>query len=109
MPCDSIILNQVDLPKMHPTLAGAALKNMGATDISTNNEGQIIGFTFEGSRYSLRRGILTGESGQSLRTVGQVADRLKVGYSGQVVRMQAAQNGWTVQQTGPTSYNVIKK
>ncbi|MET0742988.1 MAG: hypothetical protein ABWY78_06420 [Microvirga sp.] len=103
MPCDSIITNTVDLPKMHPGLRAAALKAIGVT---ADKYGY---FTHEGQSYQIQNGIVVGRSGQSQETVGKVADLIKRSYSAAVIKTTAARNGWALRQTGPLSYSVIKK
>ena len=108
MPCDSVILNEVDMPKMHPTLTGHALNMFGATGIVLT-DGRVSQFSYQGSKYAMRDGTLVGLDGQSAIRVGEVADLLKCGYSHQVVQMTAQRNGWTLRATGPHSYAVLKR
>jgi len=103
MPCDSIITNTVDLPKMHPKLRAAALKGLKVTDIEDDE------FSYQGNRYALRGGVLVGLDGQSQREVGRVADLLKQQYSTAVVKTTAARNGWALKQIGPNRYAAVKR
>ena len=107
MPCDSIITNRVDLPKMHPDLLTRALKDLKASNVRTY--GNTVTFTVDGETWALRNGVLEGAEGQSQAQVGRMADRLKNGYSHQVVRATAARNGWTVKQVGANNYVVQKR
>lgn len=107
MPCDSIIVNRVDMPKMNPDLLARALKGMAVTNVRTI--GQDVYFTHEGEDYVLRRGQLEGRDGQDSERVAEVANKLKVGYSHQVVKATAAKQGWQLKQTGPNSYVSVKR
>ena len=109
MPCDSIITNTVDMPKMHKRLRRAALSAAGFTDITEYQDGAVVDFTHQGERYRLANGRLTGLDGQSERQVGAVADLLKKHYSHQVVRYTAQRNGWTVKQIAADRYIAVKK
>src|SRR6266498_1190534 len=104
MPCDSVIINRVDMPKMHPDLLTRGLKALGVTNVRT--AGATVYFTLDGSDYVLQNGRLSGRDGQSAEEVGRAADRLKTAYSHQVVQATAARNGWTLKQTGTNSYAV---
>ena len=107
MPCDSVILNTVEMPKMHPDLLTRALKALKATDVRT--VGSTVYFTVDGQRYTLRNGELEGSSYQDAQEVGAMADRLKNAYSHQVVQATAARNGWGLKQVGPNNYVVQKR
>ena len=107
MPCDSIITNSVDMPKMHPDLLNRALKALGVENVSTY--GQQTSFTYKGQRYTLTRGELRGNSGQSEQEVGRVANLLKNAYGHQVVKATAAKNNWTIKQTAAHAYVVQRR
>lgn len=98
MPCDAIVLNRVELPKMDAKLAELALKEMGAKLLYPNL------FEYKGQRYTI-----TDQGLQSTAAnVGQVADLLKRHYSAEVVKYSARRAGWQVKQKAPFQYEVIK-
>lgn len=101
MACESIILNRVDMPKMHPKLTAAALAELGARDVSA------YGFTLAGVRYAFQGGQLVSAYVDAAE-LGRVADLVKRSYSAQAVKYAAARNGWAVRQVAPFQYEVIK-
>lgn len=106
MPCDSVIVNRVEMPAMHPELTGRALKEMGASGVWTS--GETIGFSYQGDDYTLRGGVLSS-SDVGQKRIGEVADLLKRQYSVQVVKQTARANGWQLQQTGEFNYKVVRR
>jgi hypothetical protein len=107
MPCDQVITNTVDMPKMQPDLLLRGLKDLGARNV--RNIGSAIYFTTATGDYRLTSGVLVGLDGQDARTVGQQADALKVAYSTNVVKATAARAGWNLKQVGATAYVVQKR
>lgn len=112
MPCDSIITNSVSMPAMQPELLKGTLEQMGATDIYVGARG-LVTFTYDGARCTLDGGRLSvsrsayGRNRGKL-TDGQIADAVKRGYSHQVVKVKAKQNGWKLQQVGANRYKVTR-
>lgn len=100
MPCYTVQTNTIDVPKMNATLRARALAALGATV-----QGSI--FTYQGNRYYFTAGRLAGE-GVSAEQLAKVAALVKKHYSDQVVRYTAQRNGWTLKQTAPFQYEVIK-
>lgn len=98
MPCDQVVLNRIDLPKMDPQLRDAALKAMGARLLGGN------AFVYKGQTYQIQNGELVSRAGNT----GEVADLLKRAYSGEVVKYAARRAGWGVKQTGPFNYQIIR-
>ena len=101
MPCDSVILNSVQMPAMRPDLAALAALRMGATNI--RQVGAVLAFTFEGVPCVLRAGRLDVPEGYE-----GIADLLKVQYARQALAVAAKQNGWQVKETKPNDFEVIK-
>jgi len=105
MPCDSVILNQVHLGLANKELLAAALKEMGATEISQSGRGEMA-FNLAGRRYGVdQSGELIGQD----RNIGATADRIKQAYSSQVVKRAASRFGWTVKKTGANKLVVNKR
>lgn len=114
MPCDSIITNTIDMPRMDPRLLAATLANVknadfpaGATHIAVSTDGTAT-FILRGDRYVLRNGQLTSTSA-SEATVARAATAIKHSYGHQVVRATARKNGWALRQTGPNTYAAVKR
>jgi len=101
MPCDSIQLNSLDVGKMHADLLRRALQEIGAVGISQG--ANLTTFMLDGARCSIRDGRLTLPAGAE-----HLADRIKVGYSRQVIRTSAAKNGWRVKEVKPNVFQVVK-
>jgi hypothetical protein len=100
MPCYTVQINRVDMPKMNAAMRGRALVAMGATV-----HGSI--FTLEGRRYYFSGAKLESQDAD-YDQVQKVAGLLKRHYSDQVVRYTAQRNGWKLKQTAPFQYEVIK-
>lgn len=114
MPCDQVIINTVDVPKMNKALRKAAMRAAKFQNVREHSNGRVITFDYEGESYSLSDGVLRGLDGQSETEVGRVADLLKRQYSNQVVQLTARRNGWTlkpqgVNAAGEIRYQVIKR
>ena len=104
MPCDTIQLNSVsfDITKLNPKLLAKALEAIGAKVVQINKS--LVTFVKNNERYTIANGKLTTRAFNG----GEVADDVRKAYSAQVVQLAAYQNGWTVQQTGPFAYNVLR-
>jgi hypothetical protein len=98
MPCDSVILNRVDLKLVDKELLLAALKAMG---IAYSEASGVIRFSYQGAAYELRDGVLTGRN-VSQQKVGQTADAIRRSYSKQAIKKAANRFGWNVQETDET-------
>lgn len=102
MPCDTVQLNRIDLPKMHPAMMARAVASMRATtDHNARN------FYHGGHWYSITGGELTSRTA-TLADVQKTAALLKKHYSAEVVKYTAQRNGWKVKQTGAFQFEVIK-
>lgn len=87
MPCDSVILNTVDLDLANEEILRAAVEALGGTFTSKRE------FYLKGERYGIEGGRLTGDETK----VGQVADQIKQSYSREVVTRAAKRFGWRTQ------------
>jgi hypothetical protein len=99
MPCDSIILNSVDLGKMDAAILADAVKAMGAQRYDAKR------FYHNGSIYTIADGKLTGNE----RTVGQTADLLKRNYGKAAVYASAKAKGWLVREIEPFKLQVTRR
>jgi hypothetical protein len=101
-----VIVNTVNMPKMHPKLFAAGLKMLKPTEVQVY--GETTYFRLDGCGYSLTRGVLSSrEAGQA--QIEKMAGRLKVAYSHQVVRATAAKHGWGLKSVGASKYMMIKR
>jgi hypothetical protein len=103
MPCDSIQLNRVDLPKMQPALRARALAAMTGDQYQANS----INFAHKGHRFYIQAGELVSSTA-SAEEVQAAAALLKKHYSAQVVKYSAQRQGWKVRQVSEFQYEVIK-
>jgi hypothetical protein len=103
MPCDTIILNRVDLNLADRGILRAALGKMpGVTNVVAF--GETISFDRHGLGYSIRAGKLVGPG-----EVGALADEIKQAYSREIVAQTAKKYGWQVKQKSPNKFEVIKR
>lgn len=101
MPCDTIQMNQVEIGSMNKLLLEAALKALGATNISVS--ATRAQFYLDGVGATISNGVLQVRAGYE-----GMADRIKVGYSRQVIGLQAKRNGWQVKEVKKNVFQVIK-
>jgi hypothetical protein len=101
MPCDSIVLNTLDVPKMDPKLLRAGLEHLGAFGISQG--ASVTAFTLDGVRVTIQNGRITVPAGYE-----HIADQVKRGYSRQVTIYAARKNGWTAREVRPYVFQVTK-
>lgn len=89
MPCDSVILNSVNLELADKDILASAIENMG---------GRMIGnrIMVPNGSFQLSGGKLTGDE----RTVGETADKIKQAYSRETVNRAARRYGWQQKQVG---------
>lgn len=108
MPCNTIQLNQVKLVlhKLDDNLLKAALKNMGATQISISGEGvnRQCSFIANGYPHVIKQEFLISRS-PDVEACGR---EIAVEYATKVVEVAAAINGWELQKTGERSFNIIR-
>lgn len=104
MPCDTIQINSVvfDISKLNQKLLVAAMLDAGAQKAEIRNN--IATLIKDGTRYTISNGTLQTTASDA----GEMADAIKRAYSVQVLKLAAHQNGWTLQQTGPLAYNVLR-
>lgn len=101
MPCDQIILNRVELPKMNEALLKKALVALKANGIWQT--GGVTYFTLDGVSCQISNGKLVVPEGSE-----HLADKLKRAYSSEVVQYTAKRNGWTLTKKGEYAYEVVK-
>lgn len=103
MPCETIQLNRIDMPKMQPALRARALVAMGI-DAAQAARGT---FMQGGHWYRIQGGELTSTTATRAQ-VEQTANLMKQAYSGEVVKYTAQRNGWKLKQTAAFQYEVVK-
>jgi hypothetical protein len=101
MPCDQVILNQIELGKMNDALLRKALEALGARGLSVGSGA--AWFILDGVRCQIVGGKLQVPEGSE-----HLADKLKVAYSRETVKYTAKRNGWTLKETRPNVFAVIK-
>lgn len=110
MPCDSVVVNRVELPKMAPQLTEATLKDAGATDIRKVGANTYT-FNLDGRRWTLSNGELTTNTYDAIgaEELAKTRNKIARAYSGQVVQVAAAKNNWTVKKTGERQFLVNRR
>lgn len=103
MPCDSIILNRVNLSVANMQLLFDALETMGADQIKI--VGKNAQFILDGNLYRIQNGQLVGSD----RNLGAMADRIKRAYSKQCVTSAAKRFGWIEKDATETTSTLIKR
>lgn len=101
MPCDSIQLNSLDVPKMDPTLLHGALVHLAARGIY--QESGRTWFTLDGVSVRIENGRIIVPLGSEA-----IADRVKQAYSRQATIYAARKNGWTAREVRPNVFQVTK-
>jgi hypothetical protein len=102
MPCDSIILNRVELKVANHDVLADALKAMGARDVTVGVN--VVTFRLDGASYAIRQGKLEGRG-----NVGAVADRIKRAYGKQCVTAAARRFGWAETNVTETKTTLVKR
>lgn len=92
MPCDSIILNQVNLELANMDVLMSALEQMTKTKVVSY--GTTIAFNYEGQSYRITNGKLICPQGYE-----STADKIKQAYSKECITRAAKRFGWTVKST----------
>lgn len=101
MPCWTIETASVAMPQMRGELLRKALEKFGATKIEF--VGNFTRFRLWDEAYILQDGVLSFRKGAP-----NLADRIKVGYSRQVIAQVAKTNRWTVKEVRPNEFEVVK-
>lgn len=107
MPCDSVQLNRVSLPKMRPDLYAATDQTMRSKGYGVIRRGaaDVAYETPDGERITLRAGKLESSQANAAK-LAIVRNHLAQSYSRATIYAQAQAQGWTVKQTGPNAYEV---
>jgi hypothetical protein len=107
IPCDSINTMGINLGKVDSTLLFDALK---ALDLAPYINGDTI--YFQGGTYNKTTKEATFRqsrmSGLNL-TADEMTAQVKRAYSAEVVKTTAKKYGWTLKETAPYQYQVIKR
>lgn len=106
MPCDSIQLNRIDLPKMAPELTEAAMRAAGITDARRVGSGWT--FSFEGNTFTLRGGELQSYDASDAEMT-RARNAIARGYSEQIIQVAAKKNNWNVRKVGARAYVAVKR
>lgn len=101
MPCDSIQLNSLEVPKMDPKLLRLALEAKGAIGIYQG--AGLVRFTLEGQTVTIQGGRMIVPLGSE-----HLADQVKQAYSRQVTIYAARKNGWTAREIRPNVFQISK-
>ena len=104
MPCDSIVLNSVELKTANEQLLGVALKAIGATNVTNIRTGSVR-FRVDYRDYEIVDGKLVGDE----RTVGEMSDRIKREYSNAAVGMAAKRFGWITKKTATGKVEISRR
>jgi hypothetical protein len=102
MPCDSIVLNGVEVGKMHPALLKKALEALGARGVWQQENGYTY-FELDGASCSIIKGRMSVPEGKE-----HLADKVKRAYSAEVVQYTAKRYNWTITKKGEFVYEVTK-
>lgn len=109
MPCDSIILNRVELKLADKDFLKKALERLGVQNL--RESGNTFTFQHDGNQYTLGGGKLTGRNVYGGdRAVGKFADKIKQAYSRVTVETAANRYGWLTQDSDdPNKFTAIKR
>lgn len=107
MPCDTIILNRVEISALAPGLLSqtdASMKQAGYTVISRSATTGETSWRGPLGVVTYRAGTLV--SAGSREALAEFRNTLSRAYSRAAVYHQARVSGWKVRQTGPNTYEV---
>lgn len=92
MPCDSVVLNTVELDKVgdHDLLEKALQGEYGAVQ----RNGTTFSFIADGYRVTIRNGRASSEMREG--SLQQVVGKVKQSYSREAVKMAAKRFGWMI-------------
>jgi hypothetical protein len=107
MPCDSVQLNRIDLPKMAPELSEAALRSAGVRNL-TRRGTNAWSFSFEGKTYNISDGELTSYDATDAE-LSTARNAIARGYSEQILQVAAKKNNWTLKKVGDRAYVAAKR
>lgn len=103
MPCDSIILNQVNLELANPEILMSALEQMTKSKVTMY--GTTISFTYEGQSYRITNKKLICPQGYE-----STADKIKQAYSRECVIRAAKKFKWNIKTTNnPNKFQLQRK
>lgn len=102
MPCDSIVLNQVELELANEELLMTALENM--TESKVVKYGNVITFNYGGNSYRIDNKKLICPKGYE-----GTADLIKQAYSKEVVTRAAKRFGWNMKQVKQNKFMLTRK
>lgn len=91
MPCNTIQQSKIDIGKLDPSLAAAAIAALGV-DCS--------GVTYSNGKLIVRGGNADLDT---------LTTQVKQAYAAEVVKSQAKKYGWQLKQTAPFRYEVVKR
>src|SRR5579872_3499371 len=102
MPCDSIVLNQVELELANEELLMDALEKM--TNSKVAKYGNVISFTYEGNSYRIDNKKLICPKGYE-----KTADLIKQAYSKEVLTKAVKRFGWNMKQVKENKFQLTRK
>jgi len=105
MPCDSVVLNTVELDKVgdHDLLEKALAGEFG----TVRRNGTTMTFTYQGRTVTIRNG--RAESSLSESTLQQLVGQVKQAYSREAVHMAAKRFGWMIKPgRDKNNFTVVK-
>lgn len=89
MPCDTIQTMKVDIGKLDPQLAAAAIQNLGLSGSVQYVNGKLE---------------IYGPANRDT-----ITEQVRQAYSAEVVKSQARKYGWAIKETGNGKFKVIRK
>lgn len=102
MPCDTITTVSVELGKVNPDLLFNSLKALGLNPIKWSDNGTIY-FGPSSQEYH------NPETGETKLAKGRNAAEIKRAYSAEIIKSQAKRYGWSLKETAPFQYTVVKR
>jgi len=104
MPCDQIILNEVEFQAADRDLLKKALEELGMTILRTAQDGTIV---FRTRNWT--NGRITNDRIVIDQREAGLVDKIKQGYSTQVVKAAARRFNWNVKQTAPNKLQITRR
>jgi len=104
MPCDSIVLNEIEFQATDRELLKKALEELGINVLRTLRDGTIVFRT-----QSWSNGRITNDKIIIDEREADIVDKIKQRYSMQVVKAAAKRFNWNVKQTSPNKLQITRR
>lgn len=110
MPCNTVVLNTVELDKIpnRELLLAALRATYGAQSVFDFSDAIQVHKVSRGERFRISGGTVTGTA--SVERLQEITGEIKRAYSRAVVELAAKRFGWTIQKSSdPRKFQIVKR